>query len=95
MSSPTSPYVFKTDNEEDKKYITKTSENKYAFFLRKIHPSFPNEVIEQIIFPFERTKYTERELSKMFYRAKYNWWPVIIFLFLAFSGIMNVFNISI
>ena len=50
MTSATSPYVFKTgDNEEITFINTAINKNKYAFFLRKIDKSFPDELLRQII----------------------------------------------
>jgi len=92
-TSPTSPYVFRLENaESDKEIITKASKNKYSIFLRKIHYSFPDSIIENIIFPFNRTKYTEYQLSSVLYRPKTNWWP-----FIAIAGICLIicFSISI
>ena len=50
MTSATSPYVFKTgDNEEITFINTAINKNKYAFFLRKIDKNFPDELLRQII----------------------------------------------
>lgn len=50
MSSPTSPHLFKTDSEENMNIICNLlKENKYAMFLRKVDPMFPDEAIKQII----------------------------------------------
>jgi hypothetical protein len=80
MSSPTSPYTFKQRNTEimkkDKKYILESD----AIFLRKIHPSFPDNDLEEIIYSsFRRTKYSEKDLSNIIYRS-YPYWPWIILL---------------
>jgi hypothetical protein len=52
MTSPTSPYMF-TDKcvELDNKFICDgLMANKYAMFLRKVAPSFPDEVLNQIMY---------------------------------------------
>jgi hypothetical protein len=52
MSSTTSPYVFKTGNKSETDRITQLladPENKYAMFLRKVHPDFPDEVLVTIM----------------------------------------------
>lgn len=50
MSSPTSPYVFKDASEENINIINNLlKENKYTMFLRKVHKSFPDEVIKSIM----------------------------------------------
>jgi hypothetical protein len=51
MSSPTSPHLFKTDSPENINIICNLlKENKYAMFLRKVDPAFPDEALEQIIY---------------------------------------------
>jgi hypothetical protein len=50
MTSPTSPYFFKEATKENLYIITKQlKENKYAMFLRKVHRSFPDSAIKQIM----------------------------------------------
>lgn len=51
MSSPTSPHLFKTDSEENINIICNLlKENKFAMFLRKVDPMFPDEAIKQIMY---------------------------------------------
>ena len=51
MSSPTSPHLFKTNSEENINIICNLlKENKYAMFLRKVDPAFPDEALKQIIY---------------------------------------------
>lgn len=78
MNSPTSPHVFKNLDIEKDKYILKND----AIFLRKIHPSFPDKVLEDILYSsFNRTKYTQKDLSNVFYRSRLSlWWIVFIAL---------------
>jgi hypothetical protein len=50
MTSPTSPYLFKEVNERDIKFIDDSLEtNKYAVFIRKISPEFPDDIIKYYI----------------------------------------------
>jgi hypothetical protein len=50
MSSPTSPHYFRESSEENKKIIYDLlKENKYAMFLRKVHKSFPDNAIKEIM----------------------------------------------
>jgi hypothetical protein len=50
MASPTSPHVFKEGNEQDLLFIEKSlRENKYAIFIRKIAPEFPDEILNKYI----------------------------------------------
>lgn len=46
MSSSTSPHVFTKGNEKDVAFIHDfLKENKYTMFLRKVHPDFPDEIL--------------------------------------------------
>jgi hypothetical protein len=50
MSSPTSPYLFKEATDENLKIIDDLlKENKYTMFLRKVHSSFPENEIRNIM----------------------------------------------
>uniref|UniRef100_A0A6C0DHF8 Glycosyltransferase n=1 Tax=viral metagenome TaxID=1070528 RepID=A0A6C0DHF8_9ZZZZ len=50
-SSPTSPHMFKDGSLEEIKIIEEAlKNNKYAMFIRKIHPKFPNEILESFIY---------------------------------------------
>jgi len=50
MSSPTSPYLFKEATPENINIISNIlKENKYAMFLRKVHKSFPDSTIKEIM----------------------------------------------
>jgi hypothetical protein len=51
MTSSTSPHLFKEANERDIKFIDDSLEtNKYAIFIRKISPDFPNEILRYYIY---------------------------------------------
>jgi len=50
MTSATSPYVFKSDNQYDKEWILKKkSENPEYIFLRKVDKNFPDFLLKEII----------------------------------------------
>ena len=50
MASPTSPYLFKEATEENINIICNLlKDNKYTMFLRKVHKSFPDETIIDIM----------------------------------------------
>jgi len=51
MSSVTSPYLFKEENERDVKFIdTELERNEYAMFIRKVAPEYPNEILRHYIY---------------------------------------------
>lgn len=51
MSSPTSPYLFQNGDETDDKFITKSLiDNKFAIFIRKISPEFPDNKLRYYIY---------------------------------------------
>jgi hypothetical protein len=51
MASATSPYLFKDTNETDIKFIeTELDKNKYAMFIRKISPEFPDAILRHYIY---------------------------------------------
>lgn len=50
MTSPTSPYTFKDGTDENINIICSLlKENKYGMFLRKVHRSFPDKVLKDIM----------------------------------------------
>ena len=64
MTSPTSPHVFTADSdiEVDSKFICEgLKTNKFAMFLRKVGPSFPDEVLNRIIYKPEGEKDGEKD----------------------------------
>jgi len=74
MSSPTSPYIFKLNNENDKKYILEND----AIFLRKIHNSFPDKILEDIIYSsFKRKKIKNLNIL---YRSTISYWWIVFFI---------------
>lgn len=50
MATPTSPYLFKETSSENVNLISiLLKENKYAMFLRKVHPLFPDSAIKDLM----------------------------------------------
>jgi hypothetical protein len=61
MTSSTSPYLFKEANEQNIKFIeSELIKNKYAMFIRKIAPEFPNEILQYYI--YEHNKVADKSL---------------------------------
>jgi len=84
MSSPTSPFVFKYNpSEKDKKLIMDSN----CVFMRKVHHTFSDTVLEEIIYPssFKRTKYTEKQLN-ILYRSSFPFFRVFLFCFCFFCS---------
>jgi hypothetical protein len=51
MSSFTSPHTFKDANNADIKFIdTELDKNKYAMFIRKMAPEFPDDILKNYIY---------------------------------------------
>lgn len=51
MASATSPHLFKEANNADIKFIeTELEKNKYALFIRKISPDFPDAILRHYIY---------------------------------------------
>ena len=51
MASATSPHLFKHANEKDIEFIeTELDKNKYAMFIRKISPEFPDTILRDYIY---------------------------------------------
>jgi hypothetical protein len=64
MSSFTSPHTFKHANSTDIKFINNALEkNKYAMFIRKIAPEFPDTILKKYI--YENDKETDNFLSNI------------------------------
>jgi hypothetical protein len=57
MTSATSPHLFKEANEKDIKFIESSLEkNKYAMFIRKVSPEFPNDILRHYIYQHNKDK---------------------------------------
>tara|TARA_B110000971_G_scaffold83175_1_gene85224 strand:+ start:54 stop:872 length:819 start_codon:yes stop_codon:yes gene_type:complete len=50
MMSATSPYLFEHVCERDIIFIETNKKNDYTMFIRKVHPTFSDDVLEKIIF---------------------------------------------
>ena len=60
-TSPTSPHLFKEGNELDIQFINREVEkNKYAIFIRKVSPEFPNKILKYYI--YEKNKEADNKL---------------------------------
>ena len=61
MSSPTSPHMFKEGTPDDIDFIDKfLKKNELVMFIRKIHPSFPNEILRNYIY---HKNYPSKQIS--------------------------------
>ena len=61
MSSFTSPHTFKDANSADIKFIdTELDKNKYALFIRKMAPEFPDDILRNFI--YEKNKQRDDDL---------------------------------
>jgi len=57
MGSATSPHTFKDANGKDIEFInTNLEKNKYAMFIRKISPEFPDKTLKHYIYEYNREK---------------------------------------
>ena len=64
MSSSTSPYLFKYGSVSELKFISEFIEkNKFSIFMRKVDPSFPND----ILFEFINRHYINNEINNYYY----------------------------
>jgi len=105
MSSPTSPHIFKEGNEDDTKFIYSSLEKtKYAMFIRKIAPEFPDSMLRHIIYQYNDKEDAKLVIKKSLHYiyfewkpiiiicykiAIYNWVPIILFLYILFQLFMS------
>jgi len=77
MSSATSPYVFKNGDKTEQLFIdTELKNNKYAMFIRKISPTFPDSILKKYIYENKEKKINWREKIILFllkYYCKYKY----------------------
>ena len=74
MSTATSPYVFRIENEKDIEFIDKELErNKYAMFLRKVSCEFPNEILRHYIYDHSKDSDNIREPTIFIYNRYKNY----------------------
>jgi hypothetical protein len=79
-SSTTSPHVFISADKEDLRFIDKELErNKYAMFIRKVAPEFPEEILRNYTFKQDDNLFLTEPREMTYYR--YSVLPVIIALY--------------
>jgi hypothetical protein len=83
QSNSTSPHIFKEGNEKDIKFINDSlKENPYVMFIRKVHPTFPNEILKNYIYKYNEEEDKKLVLKNPFLLKKlYNIFKQIIFYF--------------
>jgi hypothetical protein len=85
MSSFTSPHVFKDATNADIKFIDNGLEkNKYAIFIRKIAPEFPDDVLKNYIFKESKNLPNVRPLYFIYNDFKIKFNIVAPYLFIGF-----------
>jgi hypothetical protein len=90
MSSPTSPYLFKDATPENINIISNLlKENKYIMFLRKVHKSFPDSTIQEIMnTDFNHTYDILHNQAKQ--KHKFNYFNIIIVGFILFTSFFYI-----
>lgn len=94
MTSATSPHLFKDANERDIKFIDDSLEtNKYAIFIRKISPEFPNEILRYYI--YDKTKQADnliviKEPSVIVYNRYKNY---VLYYFIPLLIVIFIFSV--
>ena len=90
-SSSTSPHLFKEANELDIKFIDNSLEkDRYAMFIRKIAPEFPDDILKYYIYEHSKKKDEHLVLREPFLFILLRWKnycyyglpPIIILLYL-------------
>ena len=103
MASPTSPYLFKDATDENINIISNLlKENKYTMFLRKVHKSFPDSVIKDIMNTDFNHKYDvlhnqakKKNKSSFFYNLQYFVGFIVLIYFLACAFTKGTMNTTI
>lgn len=105
MSTATSPYIFKEGSKKDLNFIDNELEkNKYSIFIRKIAPEFPNTIIKNYIYEFNKIKdnkliikepisFKLNKIYNLIINKAYIWSFFIFIIFL--YNLYFFFNISI
>lgn len=90
MASATSPHLFKDANETDIKFIeTELEKNKYAMFIRKISPEFPDAILRHYIYKHAKEAdmaLVIREPFLIYTLCKYGLGLILSFCFIYFLG---------
>jgi len=93
MSNATSPHLFKDGSMEDLAFIRgELQKNKYAMFLRKVDPLFP----DQLILDLQQTDFGHDYTSIVVYNDKHKYnsrWNVILGLIIGIVGCVYGFYI--
>jgi hypothetical protein len=93
MSSATSPHLFIDGTKDDIAFINKfLIENECAMFLRKVHPDFPDSILNEFILREDESafqKYSKASLNKCIYFIKSLLSIVVVF------GFVFYFNIKV
>lgn len=72
MTSPTSPYLFVNGSQKDIQFIENNlQQHKYAMFIRKISPDFPDNILDRFIY----------KLNEVVEKEKLQIMPFLKFLF--------------
>jgi len=96
MTSTTSPHVFKKGDETDKKFIdSELNKNKYAMFIRKVSPEFPDEVLNHYIYDYNKINDDKLILIEpaifIFHRFKKNLYYCLPYMLLLFNYIVYLY----
>lgn len=85
MSNATSPHLFLHGNETDLMFINnELSQNKYVMFLRKVHVSFPDNILFDFIKPKSKKKHNVFLLNVVLIIS------LLSFYFLAFPSLSTI-----
>lgn len=94
MTSATSPHLFKEANDKDIQFIdSELKKNKYAMFIRKVSPDFPDEILSHYIYE-ENKDIDDKLIIKMPYIFMYNRFIVYfnqIKIYILISGLFAMF----
>lgn len=104
MTSSTSPYLFKEVNDINIQFIeSELSKNKFAMFIRKISPEFPDEKIRHYIYEYNKEIDKSFIPKEPFFILKKNKThvyliykyaiPMLIFIILYFIKNLNLYSI--
>jgi hypothetical protein len=93
MSSFTSPHTFKHANNADIKFIdTELEKNKFALFIRKIAPEFPDDVLRKYI--YEKNKQRDDALviitPSLFIYLKIKYYLIYLRYYLYYFGLYGM-----
>jgi hypothetical protein len=92
MASPTSPHLFKEANNRDIKFIDDSLEtNKYAAFIRKIAPEFPDDVLRKYIFEQDDSDLVIIEPSIVIYKRYKRYVIYYLLPVIGFVGFLYLF----